>query len=247
MWILPEAARDQLSEPGGRGLRRSRLGRDDADEHHRDRDGEAAGPACDNTGAYRCLAERPAPLPPVPPPGCFVARRHCRERARHAGLRPDVGPLGLEPQAHQYRDLHPPGNEITEEAPFPGSATRTHAPPRRFHPRPSFAPTWMSAPRRSGVRSARARRPRRRGTRCRDYPASAMACVFPLADRAPHFPQPNLPGDPWAVAPWAGIGRTCTTKAVTGARRLSPSPPAIASSQRRLVAEPSASAWEETP
>ena len=63
MWILPEAARDQLSEPGGRGLRRSRLGRDDADEHHRDRDGEAAGPACDNTGAYRCLAERPAPLP----------------------------------------------------------------------------------------------------------------------------------------------------------------------------------------
>ena len=135
--------------------------------------------------------------PPVPPPGCFVARRHCRERARHAGLRPDVGPLGLAPQAHQpdhrrrgpaavpllnhaqrlrlrYRDRHPPGNEITEEAPFPGSATRPHAPPRRFQPRPSFAPTWMSVP------------------------------------------PPNLPGGPWAIAPWAGIGRTCTTRRSRG-------------------------------
>ena len=237
--FLPEAARDQLSEPGGRGLRRSRLGRDDADEHHRDRDGEAAGPACDHTGAYRCLAERPAPPPPVPPPGCFVARRHCRERARHAGLRPDVGPLGLAPQAHQPdhrrrgpaavpllnhaqrlrlrdRDLHPPGNDITEEAPFPGSATRPHAPPRRFQPRPSFAPTWMSVPRRSGVRSARARRHRRRGTRCRACPAPAMVGVVPSADRAPHSPPPKLPGGPWAIAPWAGIGRPCTTRRSRG-------------------------------
>ena len=39
---------------------------DDADEHNRDRDGDAAAPAFDNTGAYRCLAERPRRPPRFP-------------------------------------------------------------------------------------------------------------------------------------------------------------------------------------
>ena len=112
---------------------------DDADEHNRDRDGDAAAPAFDNTGAYRCLAARPAPATPVPSPRtvCLcraprAARPNPRGLCARRPRRPGDGRPGAGRRADGH-DLHQQHRADIERNPNLGSSHRVHHGHRHLH------------------------------------------------------------------------------------------------------------------